>query len=431
MESTAFVVAAAVVFVWGAVSARLQRADLTAPIVFTAVGATLAGFGLVHPSIAPETLKPLVEITLVWVLFSDAARVRVHDLRGDLGRVLRLLAIGLPLTVLAGWGLAAWLFPGLGAWLALLVGAALAPTDAALGVPVVTNPVVPSRVRRVITVESGLNDGIATPIVMVAIAGAAGGEAVGGSSGDVGALVELAIGVGIGVGIGFAGGWLLRWARREGWVAEDFVGVAVLALALLAYGAALAAHGNGFVAAFCGGIAFGAAAGRRGPTELVFLEQVGGAVSLLVWLAFGAIAVPILVDHWSWTLLLYAVLSLTLVRMVPVALALLGTGTDWVTVAFVGWFGPRGLASLVFALLALESIGSGTDEAVALIAATVFLSVLAHGITAAPLAQRYGRAVAQRGLESGGSVPELPVRGLPRPRSSEGVDAPTAQRSAG
>src|SRR5215217_2777105 len=185
-------------------------------VVFVAVGAVLAAVGLVDATTAPEHLKPLVEITLVWVLFSDAARVRVHDLRRDLGAVLRLLGLGLPLTVLAGWGLALWLFPVLGVWLALLVGAALAPTDAALGVPVVTNAAVPSRVRRLISVESGLNDGIATPIVMVAIAGVAALQDVGGSSGAGGALVELAAGAGVGTAVGLAGGWLLRWARRRG-----------------------------------------------------------------------------------------------------------------------------------------------------------------------------------------------------------------------
>jgi NhaP-type Na+/H+ or K+/H+ antiporter len=415
VEETALIVVVAAIFVWGAVSARLERADLTAPIVFLGVGAALAGFGLVSAPTAPETLKPLVEITLVWVLFSDAARVRVHDLRGDVGLVLRLLAVGLPLTVLAGWGLAAWLFPALGVWVALLIGAALAPTDAALGVPVVTNPAVPSRVRRLITVESGLNDGIATPVVMVAIAGAvAAGEAA--ASGAGGALVELAIGVAVGVAVGFAGGWLLRWARDRGWAAEDFTGIAVLALALLAYLASVAVDGNGFVAAFCGGIAFGAAAGRRGPEELAFLEQTSGAVSLLVWLAFGAIAVPIALDTLTWTLLLYAVLSLTVVRMVPVALALIGSGTDRSTVLFIGWFGPRGLASLVFALLALEEIGSGADEAVSVIGTTVLLSVLAHGFSAAPLAARYGRFAAASGPESGGVAPDLAVRGLPRAR---------------
>jgi NhaP-type Na+/H+ or K+/H+ antiporter len=426
VEGAAFVVAALVVFVWGASSGRLERADLTAPIVFTAVGAALAGIGLVHASSAPEQLKPLVEITLVLVLFADAARVRLHDLRGDLGLVLRLLAVGLPLTLMAGWGLARWLLPGLGLWAALLVGAALAPTDAALGVPVVTNPAVPSRIRRVITVESGLNDGIATPVVVLAIAGTMGAVGGGGSAG--GALVELAIGVAVGVAVGSAGGWLLRWGRRRGWAAEDFIGVAVLALALLAYAAALTVDGNGFVAAFCGGMAFGAAAGRGGPAELVFLEQASGGVSLLVWLAFGAIGVPILVERLDWTLVVYAVLSLTAVRMVPVALALLGSRLDRRTVLFVGWFGPRGLASLVFALLALEDIGSGADEAVAVIAATVVLSVLAHGLSAAPLAARYGRAAAARAPDPGGPVPDLPARGLPRPRSAPGGSGLTARR---
>jgi NhaP-type Na+/H+ or K+/H+ antiporter len=422
VEHAAFIVVAAAIFIWGAVSARLERADLTAPIVFTAMGAALYGWGLVHASSAPEALKPLVEITLVWVLFSDAARVRVQDLRRDLGGVLRLLAIGLPLTVLAGWGLALWLLPALGVWLALLVGAALAPTDAALGVPVVTNQAVPSRVRRLITVESGLNDGIVTPVVMVAIAGAAAMEGAGGSSGAGGAAVELAIGVAVGVAVGFAGGWALRWTRRRGWAAEEFMGVAVLALALLAYLAALAVEGNGFVAAFCGGIAFGAAAGPRGAAELAFLEQTGSAVSLLVWLAFGAIAVPIALDHIGWAVLIYAVLSLTVVRMVPVALALIRSGMGRDAVLFVGWFGPRGLASLVFALLALEEIGPGANEAVAVITLTVLLSVLAHGVSAAPLAARYAGAAAARGPEPGGAVPGLSLQG--RPRDTSRVEAP-------
>ena len=414
MDLTAVLVITAAIFVWGVVSARLERADLTAPIVFVAVGGLLAWLGLVDRPSAPETLKPVVEVTLVWVLFSDAARVSVRELRPDLGQCLRLLGVGLPLTVLAGWGLAAWLFPGLGVGLALLVGAALAPTDAALGVPVVTNPAVPSRVRRLITVESGLNDGIATPVVMLALAGAAAAEGVRGAPGLGTAAVELAVGAVIGGAAGLAGGWLLKWARRRGWAAEDFAGIAVLALALVTYAGAGTVHANGFVAAFCGGLAFGAAAGRRGPAELMFIEQAAGLVSLLVWLAFGAIAVPIMFERASMTMVLYAVLSLTVVRMVPVALASIGSGLDRDTVLFVGWFGPRGLASLVFALLAVEELGADADEAVAVIAVTVLLSVLAHGATAGPLATRYGAAARASGPEPGAPVHDLPVRGLPR-----------------
>ena len=414
MDTLATLIVAAAIFLWGAVSARLERADLTAPVVFVAVGGILAAAGLVDAPEAPVALTPLLEITLVWVLFSDAARLPIHELRHDLGRYLRLLAIGLPLTILAGWGLATWLLPGLGIWLALVVAAALAPTDAALGVPVVTNPAVPSRVRRLITVESGLNDGIATPVVMLAIAGAAAATGLEAESALGGALTELGIGAIVGIAVGFGGGWSLRWARRRAWAAEDFVGIAVLALALLAYAAALVLQGNGFVAAFCGGLAFGAAAGRRGSSETVFLEQASGLVSLLVWLAFGAIAGPILLDRLDLAIVLYAVLSLTVVRMIPVAVATLGAGLDRDTVLFLGWFGPRGLASLVFALIALEELGAGADDAVAAIAATVFLSVFAHGISAGPLAARYGRAAAARGPEPEGPVADLPVRGLPR-----------------
>jgi sodium/hydrogen antiporter len=219
MEVTAVLVVMTSIFVWGTFSARLARADLTAPIAFVAVGALLAALDLIDTSSAPETLKPLVEVTLVWVLFSDAARVPVRQFLRELGRYARLLGIGLPLTVLAGWGLAAWLFPGLGVWLALLVGAALAPTDAALGVPVVSNPVVPAPVRRLITVESGLNDGIVTPVVMLAIAAAASADGLEGASGPGEAVVELVLGALVGAAVGGAGGWLLRWARRRRWVA--------------------------------------------------------------------------------------------------------------------------------------------------------------------------------------------------------------------
>jgi sodium/hydrogen antiporter len=229
VDTTAILLISGALYLWGVLSGRLERDDLTAPIVFVAIGGMLAVTGLIAAPAAGETLKPLVEVTLVWVLFSDAAGVPFGEMRRDLGRIVRLLAVGLPLTVLAGWALAYWLFPQLGVWLALLVAAALAPTDAALGLPVVTNRAVPSRIRRLITVESGLNDGIVTPIVMFALAGAVSAEALDGAPGMGEALAELGIGLVVGAGLGLGGGSLLRWARRRGWAAEDFVGIAVLA----------------------------------------------------------------------------------------------------------------------------------------------------------------------------------------------------------
>ncbi len=429
MDSTVIMLVTATLFGWGLVSKRLARADLTAPIVFIVVGALLAWAGLVEGPEESAALTPLVEITLVWVLFSDAARLPLHELRHDVARYARLLGIGLPLTVLLGWALSAWFWPGLGLWLALFVGAALAPTDAALGVPVVTNPVVPSRIRQLITVESGLNDGIVTPVVMVAIAGAAAAAGLEGHEGAGHAAVQLALGVVIGSAIGALGGWLLRLARRRNLAAEDFTGIAVLALALLSYAAALVLDGNGFVAAFCGGLAFGACAGRRAPQELVFLEQMGELVSVLVWLAFGAIAIPIMLERVDTRMVLYAVLSLTVVRMLPAALALIGGGLSRRTVLFVGWFGPRGLASLVFALLALEALGPVADEAVAIVTVTVLLSVLAHGLTAAPLAATYGAAEATVGPSPVGRSTSWPY--APEPRLAEVDGRVTAMPQTG
>lgn len=410
MDVTVIVVATAALFAWGLVSNRLEQADVTAPIVFITVGLALAGWDLVDGPSGPESLTPLVELTLVWVLFSDAARLPVQELRRDVGRYVRLLAVGLPLTILFGWGLAAWMFPGLGLWLALFVGAALAPTDAALGVPVVTNPVVPSRIRQLITVESGLNDGIATPVVMLAIAGAAAAAGLEHAESPGRAALELLIGAAVGAGVGGAGGLALREARRHGTAAEGFAGIAVLALALAAYALALTLNGNGFVAAFCGGLAFGACAGRRAPAELEFLEQMGTLLASLVWMAFGAVAVPIMLDRIGTMDVVYAVLSLTVVRMLPVAVATIGAGLSRTTVLFVGWFGPRGLASLVFALLALEALGTHADDAVTVLATTILISVIAHGLTAAPLARRYGRVAAASGPEPGGPVAVTPLR---------------------
>ncbi|PRY30845.1 cation:proton antiporter [Pseudosporangium ferrugineum] len=397
MTSAALALTAALVFAWGAFSARLERADLTAPVVFVGLGTLLAGS--VHADVDAAGITVLTEATLAWVLFSDAARVGVRELRGDAGVYGRLLGLALPLTVVLGsvlaWALLGVVLP----WYALLIGAALAPTDAALGAVVITHPAVPARIRRILNVESGLNDGIVTPVVMVALAGAAstGGEA---DAGVLTAALQLAGGALIGAAVGSLGGRLLRAAGRRGWTGDSFAGPAVLALALVAYAASVAGHGNGFVAAFAGGIAFGHVAGPRGPREVFYIDETAGLASLLVWLLFGVYAVPALLGGIDATMLVYAVLSLTVVRMVPVALSLIGSGLGGRTVLFAGWFGPRGLASVVFALLALEQLHERAAPAVAAIVLTVLLSVVAHGVSAGPLAARYGAASRSAGPAS-------------------------------
>jgi sodium/hydrogen antiporter len=429
MDAAAITLVALVVFAWGLFSARLGRADLSAPIVFVTVGLLLSEvLHVIELDVSHEAVKLLAEVTLVWVLFADAARVRFRDLRGDLGLYTRLLAVGLPLTIAAGALLAVWLFDGMGVWLALLIGAALAPTDAALGAAVMTDPAVPERVRRILNVESGLNDGIATPVVTVAIAGAAAAESAQGASLG-GALTDLAIGLAGGIVVGLVGGQAMQMARRRGWVTEDFTGPAVLALALAAYAGTLWLDGNGFVAAFVAGLAFGNVAGRGGVKEVFYVEQTAGLVSLLTWLVFGAVAVPIVVERADWQVLGYAVLSLTVVRMLPVAVALLGARLPTRTVAFIGWFGPRGLASIIFAVLALEELHTVADRAVAVIGITVLLSVFAHGLSAKPFASRYGASLAGTTPRPAGgeAQPQIPVRGLLHRRPTADKEPPGAE----
>jgi sodium/hydrogen antiporter len=410
-------IVAALVFGWGTLSARLERFDVTAPIIFVAAGLLLTHGPLTVIGIKPshELIKQLTEFTLALVLFSDASRVGLHELRADSGLYLRLLGVGLPLTIGLGTLLALALDGNSSIWLALLVGAALAPTDAALGAGMMTNPAIPARIRRLLNVESGLNDGIVTPVVLVALAGVgAAGEGIGHSPGS--AVVELVFGILLGIAIGGIGGLLVKAARTRGWAAEGFAGSAVLGLAVCAYASAVVLHGNGFIAAFVGGLAFGTTSGRRGQPLVPFVEEAGALASLLVWLAFGVVAVAPALGGLTWQIGLYAVLSLTLVRIGPVAVALAGAGLSRPTVALVGWFGPRGLASVVFALLALEDLGGATaGPAVTVITLTVLLSVIAHGATADPLANRYAQTLTQpRDAHHGPGTPEIPERRLIR-----------------
>ncbi len=379
----------ATIFLWGALSARL--AVVSTPIFFVSAGLLYSeGFGVLDLEPEPHLIKAVAEITLVWVLFADASRVKLPQLRADLGRYVRLLGVGLPLTIGLGM-LAAVALLDMPAWQALLVGAALAPTDAALGSAVLSDRRVPRRVRQTLNVESGLNDGIATPVVVVAIAGVAADAGVAGIEGPGRALLGLLVGLLSGVVIGGAGGALMRRARHRGWSSAEFAGPAVLGLALLAYTCAVLIDANGFVAAFIAGSAFGTTAGRGGDKEVYYVEQTCGLASMLSWLIFGAVAVPQLPNHLSWQLVLYAVASLTVVRMLPVAIALAGSRADRASVAFIGWFGPRGLASVVFALIALEDLHGVAEDAIAAICLTVLVSVVAHGLTARPLAGSYAR----------------------------------------
>ena len=396
----ALAVVSACIVLWGLVSARLERWDVSAPIAFVVLGlvVTHGPIGILHFNLHSSTIRSLAELTLALVLFADASRVNVRLLRASAALPARLLGIGLPLTIAAGAVAAALLFGSAGLWVAAAIGAIVAPTDAALGASIMQDDRVPSAVRRLINVESGLNDGIATPFVNLFIAGAATTEAVKGTTHLASAVVELVGGVALGVGVGIAGAVLLALARRTGWSSPGFRPLAILALALFSYSVSVVAGANGFIAAFVAGMAFGTVDQHNDEAALRFTEEGGTLLSLLVWFIFGAIMLVPGLEDAGWRDVVFALLALTLLRMGPVALSLAGAGLDRVTVLFVGWFGPRGLASVVFGLLAVDSLAPAQAKTVlAAVTVTIALSVLLHGVSASPLASRYGAYASRLG----------------------------------
>ena len=362
-------------------------------MVFVAGGVLVSDevVGWLDPAIEGESVRLVAEATLTLVLFSDASRIDLAALRREYVLPLRLLAIGLPLTIVAGAFAGVVVLTELVFIEAVLLAIVLAPTDAALGQAVVTDPRVPSRVRQGLNVESGLNDGICVPLLLIAIAIA---EAQEGAIGN-GAAVELVleeIGYGslAGVIAGLAAAAVVRVGVRRRLVDEIWVQLVPVAGAALAYGLAVWMGGSGFIAAFVGGAVFGGLRREVGGEVTLFLEEMGGLLGAITFVLFGAVMLVPLLDDLTAEVVLYALLSLTLVRMVPVAVAMLGSGARPPTVAFLGWFGPRGLASIVFAVILVEDADL-TNETVLVntIFLTIGLSVLLHGLTATPLAGRY------------------------------------------
>jgi NhaP-type Na+/H+ or K+/H+ antiporter len=398
-EATVAVVAL-LVLGWALVSGAWARHDVTGPFVFAVAGYLLGNpdWGPLTVDVETASIHTLAEVTLALVLFSDAARVNVAELRRDLAIPTRLLSVGLLLSVVIGGLLADWLFDGFPWALAGFVGAALAPTDAALSVQVINDDRIPGRIRRALNVESGLNDGIATPIVvfMLAVAASQLGimhETVTFEAGT--ALRELGGGLLVGMALGIGGAVLLSGAARRGWIVTSGARLATLAVAVAALATALAIDANGFIAAFVAGIAFGAVVDDHAVDvrEAVELPEVGGELlALVVWFIFGATLVPVAFHNLDGAVVAYALASLTIIRMLPVVLSLIRSGLDRPSVVFIGWFGPRGLASVVFALLAIEELGETSPEvvtAIATVTLTVLLSVVLHGITAGPGGRRY------------------------------------------
>lgn len=390
-------------FLYSLVAARLERTPINGALVYVVVGVLCgpAVFKLVDLNVDADGISWLAELTLAVVLFTDSAKADIKTLRRFEAIPVRLLLIGLPLTIGLGFATGLLLFHDLTLFELALLATMLAPTDAALGKAVVTNQLVPSSVRESLNVESGLNDGICVPIVLLFLA-LAGGEASGWQAVSLVVLLPLqAIGIGtvVGAALGLGGSLALHASRQREWISGAWTQIPVIALALLCFGLSQWLGGSGFIACFVAGMTFGAWANpQHKETVLEAAEGSGDALSMLTWFTFGTmlLAPPFLA--FDWRIFVYAIASLTIIRMVPVVLCVMGCGLGTGTKLFLGWFGPRGLASIVFAVMIIHHKIPGGDTLVSAAAMTIVLSVFAHGLSANPLAMAYSTHVRESGL---------------------------------
>lgn len=419
-------VGAALLLVAG-VSRRLTNTPFTPAMAFVLIGLLVGPlvFGEVTLAPASATVRTLAEATLAVVLFADASRISLRLLRDEYAVPLRLLGIGLPLTIIVGTLLAIAIFPHLNPAEAVVLALLLAPTDAALGQAVVTEPRLPTRIRQGLNVESGLNDGICVPLLLIALAAADVEDKVTTGHHAI-TIVAMEIGYGAlgGAAAGLAAAAVIVIGRRRDLISDGWLQVIPIAGAGLAYGIAAALGGSGFIAAFLAGAVFGALASRESEEASRLNEELGDLLGGLTFLMFGAVLLGTALKHVSWQAALYAVLSLTIVRMLPVAVAMFRTGASSQTVAFLGWFGPRGLASIVFAVIATQDAHlAGSNTILLATYLTVGLSVAAHGATAAPLARRYAEWYQQHPLHRRPAMESVPAPDH-RPR---GVRAPSRE----
>ena len=391
---------AAFVLIYSSVAGAIERSWVSGPILFTLFGVIIGPVVLdLHTlDISREGVRLLAELTLALVLFTDAAGADIGVLRKTKAIPVRLLFVGLPLTILFGIGTGMLLFGDLSFFAVAILATMLAPTDAALGKGVVSNPKVPAETKQGLNVESGLNDGICVPVLLMFL------ELALGKGGEEGPLAlalhlvveEIGIGLVVGLGVSFLASWVLKVSRRRGWLTHTWIQVPVVGLALSCFAIAQSLGGSGFIAAFVGGILFGILAREEREEYLRAAEGTGDTLALLTWVIFGTAVVGQAFGDFGWTVVLYSVLSLTVIRMLPVFLGLVGSDIDTEGKLFIGWFGPRGLASIVFAVMVLNSGVEGSGTLAMTAVCTIILSVILHGITANPWAEAYGDRRASR-----------------------------------
>ena len=383
------------VFCYSLVAGRVERTVISGPIIFVVSGLLMGPLvlGWFDGDVSRDELRLIADLTLALILFIDAANADLTVLKRKFLIPTRMLLFGLPGVILLGTITAALLFDTLTLFEAAILGTMLAATDAALGKAVVTNKAVPTQVREGLNIESGLNDGLCVPILFVFIALAIGSVGEGGSTMHALELVakELGIGLVVGLGIAAVGTWAMRWCRDKGWLTEIWKQVTVVALAITCFSVAQSLHGSGYIAAFVGGLFFGFRAKEATHRLVLAAEGTGEALAMMTWFIFGAAIIGKFIQDFTWEMLVYALLSLTVIRMLPIFLSLSGTGLSTSSKLFLGWFGPRGLASIVFGIIVLNEGVPGGDLIGTILVLTVLLSLIAHGISANPLANLLGQ----------------------------------------
>jgi sodium/hydrogen antiporter len=391
-------VIAAFLLIYSLIAGRFESRLINGPLLFLLMGWLLGsgGLGLLSLSINSNGIKLLAELTLVIVLFSDAANTNWQVLAANRALPMRLLLIGLPLTLIGGTLFGLWLYPDLPLLEMAILSTILAPTDAALGKAVVSNPAVPAPIREGLNQESGLNDGICVPVLLLLLALIAPTEQHAGTGMLAVTLLLEEIGIGLLVALVLASLTirLLKTSYLNGWQLPLWRQLTMPGLALLCFALAQTLGGSGFIAAFVGGLLIGHRLGEHKHAYMDSCEGYGDLLSVVIWMVFGATLMPMLPELLHWQYWLYAAASLTLLRMLPVWLSLLGTGLKPELKLFIGWFGPRGLASIVFAVMVLQHEPAllGQKPIIATVLCTIVLSVILHGISANPWVRRFKAA---------------------------------------
>ena len=384
------------ILLYGVFSNLSERSPISGPMIFAGTGILLSplGFNLIEVHVSADIVRTMAEVTLIIILFVDASLIQFAKLRTVLAGIpARLLLIGLPLTMLLGTLTALYFFPGQNIWVLVMLALILSPTDAALGQAVVKSEQVPERIKESISIESGLNDGMSLPPILLCIAVlASGGSALSGDGHWLAFMAkQLTIGPLVGAFVGYFGGKVIDYATNKDWMGNVFHELSVISLAILAFSLAEIFHGNGFIAAFFAGLMLGTKIHIVRERIQEFGEAQGQLLSLIIFFLLG-MSIYVFYPYWDLNALIYSILSLTIIRMVPVMISLVGTNIDVYSKLFIGWFGPRGIASVLYMLIVIGELGvPGFEQILSVIVLTVLISIFAHGLSAVYLSNKFER----------------------------------------